>query len=157
MAEDKLYTVPLRKEFLKSAKYNRSKKAMKALKEYLLKHLKEEVKVGKYLNEEITKRRKSPPSKVQIRVEGEKGSYKAELANAPKEVIEKEEDTISIKKPKILQKKEDKTLEEDVKVKEETKKAIEKVPEPKKVDAASKVPDKAHAHRKQEKIISATK
>ena len=100
MAEEKIYTVPLRREFLKVAKYNRYKKAMKALKEFLKRHLKEDVKIGKYLNEEVTKSRKNPPGKVKIRVEGEKGKYKAELVNAPREEIKKEDEKSRIEKLK---------------------------------------------------------
>ncbi len=112
----------------------------------------------------FTHRRRSPPGKVNIRIEGEKGSYKAELVNAPKEVV-KEEETVSIKKPKLLQKvsskdktKEDKKVEEKVKVKEEeTKEAIEKVPKKKLEDEASGTPEKKHAHRSKEKVIPTEK
>jgi len=159
MAEEKIYTVPLRREFLKVAKYNRSKKAMKALKEFLKKHLKEEVKIGKYLNEEVSKRRKNPPGKVKIRIEGEKGKYKAELIDAPKEEIKKEEKgKIEKLKEKVVGKKEEKVEEkkldkEIIVKKEETKKAIEKIPEKEKTEEVSKISEKKHAHRTQEKII----
>ncbi len=173
MAEEKIYTVPLRREFLKVAKYNRSKKAMKALKEFLLKHLKEEVKIGKYLNEEVSKRRKNPPGKIKIRIDGEKGKYKAELINAPKEEVKKEEKgkieklkekVVGKKEEKVEEKKEtkedkpkiveEKKLDKEIVIKkEETKKAIEKIPEKEKTEEVSKISEKKHAHRKQEKII----
>ncbi len=55
------YNVPLRKEYLKTANWKRSKKASRALREFLIKHMKPEkdekgnihVKIGKYLNEKI--------------------------------------------------------------------------------------------------------
>ena len=52
MAEEKTlertYNVPLRKEFLKVPKYKRAKKAVKALKQFLAKHMKSDnVKIGK--------------------------------------------------------------------------------------------------------------
>jgi len=132
MVEEKIYTVPLRREFLKVAKYNRSKKAMKALKEFLLKHLKEKVKIGKYLNENIIKRRKNPPGKIKIRIEGEKGNYKAELINAPREKkkeekkgkVEKLKDKIVGKKeePKIV---EEKKIDKEIVVKPKEEKKIE--------------------------------
>ena len=130
MAEEKIYTVPLRREFLKVPKYKRYKKAMKALKEFLKKHLKEDVKIGKYLNEEVSKRRKNPPGKIKIRIEGEKGKYKAELIDAPREEIKKEEKKKEeIKKPELPK---EKKREEKVEEKKEPKKVIEKKEEPKK-------------------------
>src|SRR3989344_1450854 len=159
MAEEKIYTVPLRREFLKVARYNRSKKAMKALKEFLKKHLKEDVKVGRYLNERIGKSRKSPPGKIKIRVEGEKGKYKAELVNAPREEAkeEKKKGRIEKLKEKITGEKvaEEKLDKEIVIKKEETKKAIENVPKKKlksKEETAEDV-EKRHAHRKEETFI----
>ena len=158
MVDEKIYTVPLRKEFLKVAKYNRSKKAMKALKEFLLRHLKEEVKVGKYLNEELTKRRRNPPGKIKIRVEGEKGKYKAELVNAPKE---KKEETPKKKKllERLTKKDEKKPEKEEEKKKEETKEAIKEPLLKKDVreKKEEKIVEGKHAHRTQEKIIPTEK
>ena len=159
MAEEKIYTVPLRREFLKVARYNRSKKAMKALKEFLKKHLKEDVKVGRYLNERIGKSRKSPPGKIKIRVEGEKGKYKAELVNAPREEAkeEKKKGRIEKLKEKITGEKvaEEKLDKEIVIKKEETKKAIENVPKEKlkSKEETAQVVEKKHAHRKEETFI----
>ena len=155
MAEEKIYTVPLRREFLKVARYNRYKKAMKALKEFLKRHLKEDVKIGKYLNEEVTKSRKNPPGKIKIRVEGEKGKYKAELVNAPREEIKKEEEKGRIEKlkEKIIGKEEkEEKIEEK---KEETKKAIEHIPEEKleNKEEVAEIAEKKHAHRKEETFI----
>ena len=135
MAEEKIYTVPLRREFLKVARYKRSKKAMRALKEFLLKHLKENVKIGKYLNEEVSKRRKNPPGKIKIRVEGEKGKYKAELIDAPREKVKEEKKKgvgEKLKEKIIGEKKEEKPkVEEKKEVKKEEKKEPEKVIEKK--------------------------
>ena len=53
MATVRTYTVPLRKEWLKVPKYKRAKKAVTALKQFLVKHMKSEnVKLGKYVNQE---------------------------------------------------------------------------------------------------------
>ncbi len=66
------YNVPLRKEYLKVPRYERSKKAMKALKLFIQKHMKVEEKnlvVGKFLNEEIWKRGiRNPPHHIKINV-----------------------------------------------------------------------------------------
>ena len=40
MAEEKIYTVPLRRGFLKAANYDRTRKAIVVLKEFLKKHTK---------------------------------------------------------------------------------------------------------------------
>ena len=40
MAEEKTFTINLRREFIKKPNYKRSKKAITAIKEYTLKHLK---------------------------------------------------------------------------------------------------------------------
>jgi large subunit ribosomal protein L31e len=166
MVEEKIYTVPLRKETLKAPNYARTKKAVKVLKSFLEKHLKKEVKIGKYLNLEMWKNgRRNPPGKIKVRVEEIKETTIAELIDAPREKVEEKEEKISIKKPKILGggKKEEISKEEKVPktrdLKEKTKKAIEKVPDKgiKQVDEKHKEsePDeKKHAHRKQEKVIT---
>ena len=148
MVEEKIYTVPLRRGFLKVAKYDRTRKAMTTLKQYLKKHLKKDVKIGKYLNLEIWKYgRKNPPSKIKIRVEEEKENLIAELINAPREkkVEEKKE-----KKAKVSEKIEDEE-------KEKTKKAITDVPEKEiKEEKEIKIAEKKHAHRKEEEVITKT-
>ncbi len=62
------YTIPLRREFLKAPRYRRAKKAIKATKEFILKHMKvKEVKLHKELNEFIMSRgRQNPPGKVKV-------------------------------------------------------------------------------------------
>lgn len=141
MAEEKIYTIPLRKEWLKVPIYKRSRKAITATKQFLLRHLKKEVNIGPYLNQYIWKQgRRHPPARVKIRIEEEKERLTAELINAPRKEIKKE-DTIKIKKPGFLKKKEEKEVEvvkeesEKEKIAEEKKeidkKAIQKVPEDK--------------------------
>lgn|SRR3989338_1092960 len=104
MAEERIYTIPLRKEFLKAPRYKRTAKAAKALREFLIKHMKSEnVKIGKYLNKEIWKHgAKNPPGKVQVKVTKDDDLVKAELINAPvdKEVKGKKEDKKEIKESK---------------------------------------------------------
>ena len=71
MATERTYTIPLRKEWLKSPKYRRAKKAISAVKQFLIKHMKsEDVRLGKYINEEIWKHGiKNPPGKRMSRKE----------------------------------------------------------------------------------------
>jgi len=144
MAEEKIYTIPLRKEWQKVPIYKRSRKAITATKQFLLRHLKKEVNIGPYLNQYIWQQgNRHPPARVKVRIEEEKEKLTAELINAPRKEIKKEEkeDTIKIKKPGFLKKKEEKELEvvKDERGKEKIaeekkeidKKAIEKVPEDK--------------------------
>ena len=52
MADTKVYTIPLRKEFQKASYKRKSNKAVKALKQYVVKHTKcDNVLVGEELNE----------------------------------------------------------------------------------------------------------
>ena len=67
----------------------------------------------------VTKRRRNPPGKVKIRIDGKKGEFKAELVNAPKE--EKKEKPKK-EEPKVEEKKEEVVEEKVEEVKEEPKK-----------------------------------
>lgn len=88
---ERIYNIPLRKSWLKVAKYKRAKKAVKALKEFLAKHMKVEdrdlknVKLDTYLNEEIWFRGiKKPPAKIKVKaVKLDDGIVKAELLEIP--------------------------------------------------------------------------
>lgn len=101
------YVIPLRQETLKVAYYRKAEKAMRAVKEFISRHMKSsEVKVGKYLNLEIWKHgMKNPPHKVKVTAaKDDKGKVFVELLGAPKEMPKAEE-----KKPA---KKEEKTVKE---------------------------------------------
>ena len=133
MAEENIlertYNVPLRKEFLKVPKYKRAKKAVKALKEFLVKHMKSDnIKIGKYLNDEIWKHGiKNPPHHVKLNaVKDKEGLVTAELVGAP--IVEKEEEETKgeKKEEKVSQKKEEPKKEEQVSTKSEETKVEEK-------------------------------
>ncbi len=87
---ERTYTIPLRKEWLKAVKYQRAKKAVRAIREFLARHMKvemENVKLGKYLNLVLWSHGiKSPPSRVRVNVvKDDKGVVMAELVGAPVE------------------------------------------------------------------------
>jgi large subunit ribosomal protein L31e len=90
MATERTYVIPLRKEWLKTVKYKRAKKAVRAIKEFLVRHMKaaemDKVKIGTYLNLELWKHSiKQPPSRVKITAtKDDKGVVWAELVGAPK-------------------------------------------------------------------------
>ncbi len=90
MALERTYTIPLRREWLKSVKYKRAKKAVRAIREFLMRHMKaplENVRLGRHLNLELWKHSiKNPPSRVKVNVtKDDKGVVMAELFGAPKE------------------------------------------------------------------------
>lgn len=165
---ERTYNVPLRKEWLKVPRYKRSKKAVKALKEFLSKHMKSDnVRIGMHLNEFIWKDGiKNPPHHVKVHVEKDDEEVRAELAGfdfkeavkaKPKE--EKatglkgklEEAMSSTKEPKAEEKKAEKKDEKkeevakEPKVKEETKKPATKTQSNK---VAGKSTEKAEANKK---------
>lgn len=95
---ERVYTVPLRRFWLYTPKYRRAKRAVNALKDFMMKHMKAtEVKIGKYANQEIWKRGiKSPPHHIKVEAKkDDKGIVMVELVGAPTEKPKKE------KKPKI--------------------------------------------------------
>jgi len=88
MATERIYTIPLRREWLKAVKYQRAKKAIRGIKEFLKRHMKvemSEIKLGTYLNIEIWKHGiKNPPTKIRVNViKDDKGLVRAELVGAP--------------------------------------------------------------------------
>ncbi|MDO8509421.1 MAG: 50S ribosomal protein L31e [Nanoarchaeota archaeon] len=133
MAESKIqereYTIPLRKVWLKAAQYERGRKAIKAIKEFVAKHMKvadrdvNKVKLDVFLNNEIWFRgRRHPPSKVKIKAIKEGDIVKVEFVELPQRV--------KFHKAKLdrLHKKEDK---------KETPKMTPKTEEPKTSEASS--------------------
>ncbi len=129
MALERTYNVPLRKEFHKSPKYKRSKKAVLALKQFLAKHMKsDEVKLGRHLNEHIwAKGIKNPPHHVKVNVvKDDDGVVKAELFGFKYEELTKAELEERMKEEEKKEKKEEKKEKEKVKKKPETLREEEK-------------------------------
>ena len=122
--ETRTYTIPLRKEFLKAARWRRSKKAVSVVRSFVIQHTKsEEVKVGRWLNETIWKRgSKNPPSRVRVDVKKEENYAIVELSELPRKA-NKTETKIEDKIPeKEEEKKETKPKVKNPVVKKETKK-----------------------------------
>ena len=117
MAEEKQFTIPLRKEFSKAPSYKRSEKAIKAIREFIKKHLKtEDVKIGKHLNLKIFEHgRKNPPPRIRVKALKEENLVRVELPEFP---FETKKDVKQEKKKK--KEKEVESLPESPKV-EETK------------------------------------
>lgn len=139
-ATERTYTIPLRREWLKSPKYRRAKKAVAAVKQFLIKHMKsEDIRLGKHLNEELWKNGiKNPPGKVKINViKDDKDVVRAELFGKKIE-LEKKEEKKGIagklkekivgkkEKPKKAKEKKEEVKEEKPAEKKEAPKAEEK-------------------------------
>jgi large subunit ribosomal protein L31e len=125
--ETRTYTIPLRKEFLKAARWRRSKKAVSVVRSFVIQHTKsEEVKVGRWLNETIWKRgSKNPPSRVRVDVKKEENYSSVELSELPRKANKTEtkiEDKIPEEEKKETKPKVKKTPVKKPVVKKETKK-----------------------------------
>lgn len=83
---ERVYNVPLRKEFLKAPRWRRTEKAVKALKEFIAKHMKsEDVRLGKYANKLLWEKGiKNPPHHIKVNaVKDNEGIVRVELAELP--------------------------------------------------------------------------
>lgn len=85
------YTIPLRPEFRKVPRYKKTNKAIKAIKEFLVRHMKirdrdlNKVKIDKLLNEMVwTRGIKKPPSKIKVRAVKSGEIVRVEAAEMPK-------------------------------------------------------------------------
>ena len=145
-AVERTYIIPLRKEWLKSPRYRRAKKAVTAVKGFLIKHMKsDDIRLGKHLNEELWKHGiKNPPGKIKVNVlKDDKNVVRAELFGKKMDMGEKKaEEKQGIaskmaekitgkkavkKKPKKAEK-EEKIKEEAPAAKEEKKEEVKKEP-----------------------------
>ncbi len=89
---ERTYNVPLRKEYMKAPRWNRTKKAVTALRQFLAKHMKSEnVLLSRELNEELWKHGiQNPPHHIKVKVtKDDKGVVKAELVGKEKPASKK--------------------------------------------------------------------
>ena len=149
---ERTYNIPLRKEYQKVPCWKRSKKAVRAAKEFLQKHMKsDDVKLSKELNEKIWQHGiKNPPHHVKVNVTKDKeGVVRAELFGAKAEakvekkqvkkpakkvaepVKEKEEKVVEATEAKKSEPAQEQKKEEAPKVEEKKEITKEKVEEPK--------------------------
>lgn len=146
------HTIPLRKQCLKVPRYKRTQKAIKAIREYSIKHSKNEnIKIGKYLNLRIWEHgMKNPPPRIKVKLIKKDDHVIVELHD-----VKIEEDKKDVKKGKIVEKPKE-VKKEEVK-KDETKKAITKVPEHKKEVESEEHKDISKAELVKETIYPRTK
>ena len=123
LEQERTYTIPLRKAFLKAPIYKRAKRSINEIRYFLSRHLKSDnIKIGKHLNDKIWERgSKKPPSKIKVKTLKDKDNIVlVELPEFDFEVAKQED------------KKEKKAKEE--KAKETTKESKEEAKQEKPVD-----------------------
>ena len=127
---ERTYNIPLRKEWLKVPSYARTQKAVRTVRLFIQKHMKnKDVVMGKYLNQELWKKgSRTTLHKVSVTAktveEKDRKYIKVELVGAPEEKPKEEKKKSLLKRITGEEKKEEKTeekLEEKKEVKEETK------------------------------------
>ncbi|MBD3318418.1 hypothetical protein GF342_00755 [Candidatus Woesearchaeota archaeon] len=159
---ERTYIIPLRKEWRKTVKCRRAKKTIRAIREFLQKHMKtDDVRIGKHLNEEVWKHGiKNPPSKVRVNARKEKeGHVICELfgKELPKKVEEpKKKSTVEKLKDKVG-KDTPKTAKKETVKEEKTTKKDDKKDEKKENTAKKEVTEKKSAEKDAEKKSIADK
>jgi len=140
---ERIYTIPLRKEWLKAPKYRRAKRTIRAIKEFLVKHMKiydrdlDKIKVDPWINKAIWSRGiKNVPHKIIVKAIKEDDEVRTELISLPRNF--KSEDEFFKKKIE----KEKKREMENKKKAEDKRKALEKLAEEKKKAEAKKDEEK---------------
>lgn len=127
---ERTYNIPLRREFLKVARYMRAKKAGIAVRQFLERHMKGKAKLGNHLNKKIWEHGiKNPPHHVKVTaIKYDDNVIRAELVGFPVEPLKEEKEAKKEKKTQKEEKKEDrkedkkdKTDERKEEVKEEKK------------------------------------
>lgn len=124
---ERLYNVPLRKEAAKAKRHERTKRAVKALRDFLARHMKSEtVLLGPGINEKLWERGiKHPPHHIKVKAtKDDDGKVRVELADGS----EKKESKASAKKA-------------DAKAKKTPAKKASKTETPEKKDATAKKTD----------------
>lgn len=134
MAEEKLFTIPLRREWLRVPRWRRSKRAVDAVRAFVERFAKaKEVKIGRWLNLELwATGAKSPPSRVLVKITKDKDIAKVELAKLPpkaareaEKLKSKESKRKKLEASKAAKEEKEKKEEEYKKKKEEEQKKIE--------------------------------
>ena len=128
------YVIPLRKEWMKVPRYRKTNKAVKAVKEFLARHMKirdkdlNKIKVDKYLNEFLWARGvKNPPSKVKVKATKENDVVKAELVEMPAKLKFKKlrEEKLISSASEVAKKRKSEKLEKELEEADKNKDGVE--------------------------------
>jgi len=95
-ASEKEFVIPLREKCRSVARYKKTNKAVKTVKEFIVRHMKirdrdlRKVKLDSYLNEALWGRGiKNPPHKIKVKAHMDAGNAIVELADMPKKLKDK--------------------------------------------------------------------
>ncbi|MGB9707833.1 MAG: 50S ribosomal protein L31e [Candidatus Pacearchaeota archaeon] len=130
---ERTYTIPLRKEWLKAPRYKRAKKAMRAIKEFLARHMKvsnrdlDKIKIDPWVNRALWLRGiKKPPHKITVKATKDANdNVKVEFVSLPNN-FKVEDAKLKRKIEKVKKLEEEKSKEREKKKKEEAKKKEER-------------------------------
>ena len=150
---ERTYNVPLRKEYQKVPRWQRTKKAVTALRQFLSKHMKsDDVKISKELNQKVWQHGiRNPPHHVKITVtKDSEGVVKAELFGTKKKSDKKGKKKEVKKEVAVEKKTESKDSESSAKPAETEEKKVEVKEEVKKVEEP-KVEEKQKEVKKETK------
>jgi large subunit ribosomal protein L31e len=161
---ERIYIIPLRKEWLKAPKHKRAKKAIRAVREFLARHMRAEmkdIKIGKWLNTLLWERGiRKPVAKVKVKVIKEEGIVWAEVVELSEyakkieaKLKAKESKSKKEEKKEEAEKKEEKKIEEtakeELKEEDKEKKEEEKIMQKEaKPEEKAHVPKDEHMHKK---------
>lgn len=161
-ALEREYIINLREEISKVPRYRKAEKAVTAVREFLIRHMKvydkdkDKVKLSKWLNEYLWKRGiRNPPTKVKIKViKYDDGIIEAELAELSKRAeIEKEKEKARKEEAeKVSAKKEEAAKAEEAKAETE-KKTEEEKERTEKLKEEERLLEKEKDLQKQKEII----
>ncbi len=155
------YIIPLRKRWSIVPRYKRANKAVKTIKEFLVRHMKirdrdlDKIKINKYLNEAVWFRGiKNPPAKIKVRAVKEGDIVRVEAIELPKNLKFKK-----LREEKIENAAKDvakKRKEEKAQAKEEVEKQVETEKEEEKKEEGEKKAAVVEAGKEMEKAIAKT-
>ena len=96
--KERIYTINLKREFLKAPRWKKSQKASYAVRKFLEKHMKidkNKIKIGSSITEKIWEHgNQNPPNKIRIKViQTDEGKVKSEMFDTifPEELIQEKE------------------------------------------------------------------
>lgn len=128
------YIIPLRRRYKHVARYKKTPKAIRTIKEFLVRHMTirdrdlDKVKIDKYLNEFVWGRGiKNPPSKIKVKATKEGDIVRVELVNYPDSIKFKKaraERQTSEHKEKVAKKKVEQKTEEQKTAEVEKKESV---------------------------------
>lgn len=151
------YIIPLREKVRVVPRYKKVNKAVKTVKEFLVRHMKirdrdlNKIKIDKYLNEALWFRGiRKPPHKIKVKAVKEGGIVRAELADMPAKLKFKK-----AREERILQKAEA-ILKGKKTVIEKAKEGVQKTPESK-AEKKEEVEKKEEEKEKKSAVVEAGK